>query len=613
MSAGPASPQETPRAWRAALPHVVLLALAFAGLMAWTWGTWPDPMVDFGRELYVPWRMSEGAALQRDLAWFNGPLSPHVNATLFRVFGVGLTTLVWANALVFALTLALLHQILRACASAWAATFACLVVLATCGFGQQVGIGNYNQLCPYSHEATHGLCLALASVALLSSWKGRGSIVLVLAAGFCTGLAFLTKPEPFVAGFAGSVASLVALSWSARFRLARAATAWAFGLVSAVLLGWTLQVPELGTDLAWRSTLGAWPDVANGEVAKLPFYKAGMGTDAPGRNLMRLGLVAFGLVGALLPGLALARFAARRFGERPTALVAALVTAGIAAACWSVVPWQEIARPWPLFAAVATLLAVLATRAHRGLARWPALAGFALLSLALLAKVALNARIAQYGFTLALPATALIAAAVWSWIPAWISRTGGSGLVARASGTIVVATIALSCLATTQKIHARKDVELGHGHDKIRTDVRGRVMTAALEWLARQPAPEGRPLTVAVLPEGVTLNYLARVTNPTPYVNFMPPELIVFGEERIVESFRAAPPDIVFLAHKNTSEYGVPWFGRDYGQKLFGWLTSEYRPVALFGDPPLGLQLPGEPPLQRAPVFGIRAFVRNRQ
>lgn len=613
MSEAPASPQEAPRVGRAALPHLVVLALAFAGLMAWTWGTWPDPMVDFGRELYVPWRMSEGAALQRDLAWFNGPLSPHVNSLLFRVFGVGLTTLVWANALVFALTLALLHQILRACASAWAATFACLVVLATCGFGQQVGIGNYNQLCPYSHEATHGLCLALASVALLSSWKGRGSIVLVLAAGFCTGLAFLTKPEPFVACAAGSLASLVGFSWSARFRLARATTAWAFGLVSAVLLGWTLQIPELGADLAWRSTLGAWPDVANGEVAKLPFYKAGMGTDAPGRNLLRLGAVALGLVGALLPGLALARFAAKRFGERATALVAVLVTAGICAACWSVVPWQEIARPWPLFAGVATLLAALATRAHRGLARWPALAGFALLSLALLAKIALNARIAQYGFTLALPATALIAASVWSWIPAWISRVGGSSLVARASGTLVVATIALSCLATTQKIHARKDVELGVGHDRIRTDVRGRVMTAALEWLARQPAPQGRPLTLAVLPEGVTLNYLARATNPTPYVNFMPPELILFGEERIVESFRAAPPDVVFLAHKNTSEYGVPWFGRDYGQKLFGWLMSEYRPVALFGDPPLGLQLPGEPPLQRAPVFGIRAFVRNRR
>lgn len=613
MNEASASPQRDPGAMRAALPHATLLALAFAGLMAWTWGTWPDPMVDFGRELYVPWRMSEGAALQRDLAWFNGPLSPHVNAALFRTFGAGLSTLVWANALVFALSLALLHQILRACASAWAATFACLVVMATCGFGQQVGIGNYNQLCPYSHEATHGLCLALASLALLTSWKGRGSISLVLAAGFCTGLAFLTKPEPFVAAFVGSGVALVALSWSARFRLARAGAAFALGLVTAVLLGWTLQVPELGSDLAWRSTLGAWPDLANGEVAKLPFYKAGMGTDAPGRNVLRLTLVALGLGGALLPGFALARFAAKRLGERATAAVGALVTAGIVAACWKFVPWPEIARPWPLFAALATALALLATRAHRGLARWPLLAGFAALSLALLAKILLNARLGQYGFTLALPATALLCAALWSWIPGWLERRGGSAVALRASGIVVASAIALACLATTHKLHARKDVQLGTGPDRIRTDVRGRVMNAALEWLARQPAPEGRPLTLAVLPEGVTLNYLARATNPTPYVNFMPPELILFGEERIVASFRAAPPDVVFLTHKSTAEYGVPWFGRDYGQKLFGWLTSEYRPVALFGDPPLGLLLPGEPPLQRAPVFGIRAFVRNRR
>ena len=33
-------------------------------------------------------------------------------------------------------------------------------------------------------------------------------LVLVLAAGFCTGLAFLTKPEPFVAALAGSLAAM---------------------------------------------------------------------------------------------------------------------------------------------------------------------------------------------------------------------------------------------------------------------------------------------------------------------------------------------------------------------------------------------------------------------
>ena len=47
-----------------------------AAMLAWTWGTWPDVLVDFGGELYVPWRLAEGDVLYRDVAYFTGPLSP---------------------------------------------------------------------------------------------------------------------------------------------------------------------------------------------------------------------------------------------------------------------------------------------------------------------------------------------------------------------------------------------------------------------------------------------------------------------------------------------------------------------------------------------------------
>jgi hypothetical protein len=57
----------------------------------------PDIQVDFGRELYVPWRISEGDHLYSDIAYFNGPLSAHWNALCFVIFGVGLKTLKIVN------------------------------------------------------------------------------------------------------------------------------------------------------------------------------------------------------------------------------------------------------------------------------------------------------------------------------------------------------------------------------------------------------------------------------------------------------------------------------------------------------------------------------------
>ena len=66
-----------------------LTSLIFGGfLLKWSWGKWLHPVVDFGRELYVPWQMLEGKALYRDLSYFNGPLSPLVNAVGFSLAGV---------------------------------------------------------------------------------------------------------------------------------------------------------------------------------------------------------------------------------------------------------------------------------------------------------------------------------------------------------------------------------------------------------------------------------------------------------------------------------------------------------------------------------------------
>ena len=93
--------------------------------------------------------------------------------------------------------------------------------------------------------------------------------------------------------------------------------------------------------------------------------------------------------------------------------------------------------------------------------------------------------------------------------------------------------------------------------------------------------------TLAVLPEGVMLNYLARRVNPTGHINFMPPEFVIFGEPRMLAAFQQSPPDWIVLTHKDTREYGVGFFGTGYGRVLYAWVHENYEPVKRFGDPPL--------------------------
>src|SRR5262249_21728814 len=50
-----------------ALVPAATIAAAAAALLAWSSGRWPDLLVDFGRELYLPWRIASGARLYADL------------------------------------------------------------------------------------------------------------------------------------------------------------------------------------------------------------------------------------------------------------------------------------------------------------------------------------------------------------------------------------------------------------------------------------------------------------------------------------------------------------------------------------------------------------------
>ena len=173
----------------------VLLSLFAIALAAATWNTWADCFYDFGSQLYFPWQITLGRRMYADIAYFNGPLSPYLCAAEFRLFGVGLSTLVWCNLAVLAATVVVLYRLVGGYAGPVGAAAGGLIFVGIFAFGQYVGIGNYNWVCPYTHEATHGVSLALAAIAGLGRWGRTGRRRWLLASGMLLGLTLLTKAE----------------------------------------------------------------------------------------------------------------------------------------------------------------------------------------------------------------------------------------------------------------------------------------------------------------------------------------------------------------------------------------------------------------------------------
>jgi hypothetical protein len=568
-------------------PGVVVVA--FLGLLALSWRRWPDVLVDFGRELYVPWQLSSGKVLYRDIAHIAGPLSQYVNAAAFRLFGVSLMTLVSLNLLILvALTVAIYEVFQRIHGGALTPTVACLAFLVLSGFSHSIGFGNYNFVCPYSHELTHGTALTIAMILCLGRWIERGSFRASAGAGLCLGLVALTKAEVFVAALACTAAGIAlrALAksstpaglWRDLASLSAASALPAVGFFAF----FRHFLPSAG---AARAVLGAFTPIFASEVTGSVFYVHGMGLDQPGHSVTVAFAYASCVVFLLAALLILETGLANRKGPRARYVLAG---AGM------VVLLLGLRQFHPRFLLVPEALPVLVIPLAGAaflrawwlrdqpdpFARAALAALWATFALTFLLKIALRVRADDYGFALAMPASLLFVGRLLGAPPSAPTEPARSPRL-RALILIFLVVDLGATAAQSAHYYGHKTHPEGRGADTFfaydrDADPRGDDVALALERIEAR-IPPGAPFVV--LPEGVMLNYLSRRPSPTRYLSFMPPEVAIHGEATMLAALEASRPGYVVLAHRWTGEYGVGYFGADasYGKTILDWVREHYE------------------------------------
>jgi 4-amino-4-deoxy-L-arabinose transferase-like glycosyltransferase len=150
------------------LPWVALIAVFFMLGLAVSWERWGNPLVDCGREMNQPLRLARGEMLYSDVRHIYGPLSPYLNALLYKVFGPSLSVLYADGILTAIIILAAVYWISRRLMERAPSAAATLSVMWLCAFKQA---GNY--VLPYSYSALHGCALGLVSLAFLVHFLDR--------------------------------------------------------------------------------------------------------------------------------------------------------------------------------------------------------------------------------------------------------------------------------------------------------------------------------------------------------------------------------------------------------------------------------------------------------
>lgn len=582
-----------PPAWIEVAGLAALVVLA-GWLLTTSWRKWPDPIIDFGKELYLPWRISQGAMLYVDVDDFYGPLSQYFHATLFRLFGPGLMVLATANLCLFGGIFSLLYTGFRRAWGVLPALVAGAVFLALFAFSQGVPVGNYNYATPYAHEATHGLLVLVALVALLPGWVQRAAPRRATAVGLLLGLAAVLKPEFLLA-------AVVVIAAAGFLKIRR--RVWNRGEILAwagmAILPTAAFATYFSTRVRWGEAFGmagrGWLNVIastqyTGDPAQIRF----LGFDHPAQNFV-ITLKATVLALALLAGVALAGWLMGRF--RGTAWRAGFLVASTALMVWisNQLDWFEAGRCLP-----GLMLAYLGVGAWRLRARPLADAavtrsvlrlGWTLLAVVLLSRMLLFGRLFHFGFVQAAIAGMIVPAVMLGEVPAGLRLQGWAraafvtcllGLLAPGVGILV---------SHSQALLAQRTHPVGAGRDLFYAPVpekepMGDIVGQTAHWLENEKKP-GQ--TLIVLPEGIMINYLARIPSPVAPFFFFSSATRGEREAALVRQLTAHPPDWVAIVSRDLREFGLAHYGdqNDQGGQILAWVHQHYESAAELGGDPL--------------------------
>lgn len=581
-----------------------LVVASVYGFLLWAgWRRTADPLVDFGREAYTAWRLSAGDLLYRDLSSLFGPLAPYADAAGMALFGSSLGVLFAINAALIAVATVLIYLFVTRVARRATAVLASAVFLAVFAFGY-AGAPNFDFLASYSRAAVWGVVAAVAAVVCFDRWLARvpgeeRRAFWLFSAGVCVGLTLLTKPEISVAAAGTGFVAVALGTWRSPVEASDGAagnpssgggaTLVAVGgaalplLVTFVGFGVTGSA-ALGVDAA----LAAFRPLLSADPASMPFYRQLAGLEQPWMRAKEI-LGATGWVGGTLFALGLVDRLLIRLGgwSRRLGRIAAL--AGVAVAVMAAgslyaLVFEIVPRATPLL--LLSALAWCATRLSRGRrvghpggsarsnpaertsrsaekvvhrGRTRALSIWLVFSLLLLVKLGLRPRFLHYGFYLGVPAGVALTVVLVEIVPAWIGRRTGSGALVRLAG-VGLLLLTLGVHGAFSVAQARgKDVRVAGGGDVLWGE--GNLAVAVdriLERIEETTAPDA---TLVVVPEGASLNYWTRRENPTRHVSFMPPELAIYGSDRMIRALERGRPDFVVLWKRPLPDYGGGRYG----------------------------------------------------
>ncbi len=579
------------------MPVVVLIG---AGMVSISWQKWCDPIIDFGRELYIPWVLTQGKVLYKDISmFFYGPLSFYVNALLFSIFGTHIDIIITFNLVLITIVSCIIFKLVTTVSNPVCALFSVLSFLILFAFPRYFPTCNDNFVTPYAHVATHGMALSFLAFLFLSLYLKTRKTAYACACWFTLGLVMLTKVEIFLGLFCSMV-----LSWAWILRReqpkAHITAARCMMFVSLLMLPLSAACAFFSRFFTVKESL---LHVLNPYL--LTFHRGHsfssllihvMGADQPWMNTRRMlwWLSIYALMALLIAGL---NHVLTAFGKKtgykalPPALALLITVPLINATMAGGLPYFDYFLPLPLIVLLHMFYAILKLRRSGvdDIAWGKHLLGLSLsvFSFVLLTRLFFNARIVHYGFFLLLPGFLILLIVLLDAFPVLMRRITGEARIGMILVMTVLVCVMYSYFFQSFGLYSLMDYPIKSNGEVMKSfDLRhadtGQVIQHTIDQIKVNVEPHQ---TLTVFPEGLMFNYLTRRQSGSAYTAFLPTFFAVF-KDAILGSLQERPPDFVLLVERSTWEYGYEYFGVDYAHEVFQWIQENYIQISQIGKTP---------------------------
>lgn len=578
--------------------RAALLALAAGGLsIAASWQSWINPLVDSGREMFVPWRLEHGDRLYRDVTYYYGPVGPWVSALALRLFGDRWVILELVSAALAAAIFVLLFKLTRQAGSAFSATVATTLAAALCMGAPRGGAFMF----PYSSSnlfALAGALLALTASCAPPSRSGHLSHLSHLShrshrshALAVLGLAFALASRLEIGGAAAAAILLAGLRSSSRRAavVSSAAVVAAGSALAAAVYGFSF----LGVPAANLFSDGPFTHLITRPQEWRSFYLDVAGLLKPGQAASRLGISA--LLDALILTAAAFLGVRRRDGQSGAGGVIGVVRGGrryllpaaaaLVLGVYCLSPLNDPNKNLPPLLAILPPLAALAAlallrRPLEGPRRARFLLFFFSAAVAVRVLLALSAgpRMGAYD-TPPLPGLLATAAVLlFDWLaphlpdPAAFRRRMAAIL-------LVFGGMFLYRIAILDSSSRLALLETRAGSLRL-APRQAEAIGQALDFLARHTRPGD---TLTAFPESGFFNFVTGLPSPLRQDQIFPGVLYGQREAEVARQIDLAGPRYVLLCNRPTSEYGPRSFGFDFAILLWKQVEDRYHLVGSFG------------------------------